>query len=93
MEPSLFFVLFWRLAVDVLYPYSYMDRSLEDALANEHLLWTPNSRFIRQLMSVARDAFQTILMMVMMMEMFQGLDAALDLNIPAAVNRPRPRRL
>ncbi|KAH8251929.1 hypothetical protein KR038_011294, partial [Drosophila bunnanda] len=79
--PSLFFVLFWRLAVDVLYPYSYMDGFLEDALANEHLVWTPGSRITRHLLTVTRDAFRTILMMVMLMEMFQGLDAALALNI------------
>ncbi|KAH8365042.1 hypothetical protein KR200_001654, partial [Drosophila serrata] len=83
--PSLFFVLFWRVAMDVLYPFSYMDRFLEDALANESLVWTPSTRIPRLLLTATRSAFRTILMMVMLMELFQGLDEALAMQ--AAANR------
>ncbi|KPU79796.1 uncharacterized protein Dana_GF18054, isoform C [Drosophila ananassae] len=86
-SPSIFYILFWRLAVQVLYPYAYMDCSLQDALANEQLVWSKGDRLEQQMLAMMRESFRTTIMLVMMMEMMHTLDAALNLPI-ALIGRP-----
>ncbi|XP_030371208.1 uncharacterized protein LOC115621647 isoform X2 [Scaptodrosophila lebanonensis] len=67
MPPSIFFILFWRIAVSVLYPYGYTDCFIQDVLADS---MQPNKRELlhRRWFLNIRDSFQTTLMLVMMME-------------------------
>ncbi|XP_016991682.1 uncharacterized protein LOC108053507 [Drosophila rhopaloa] len=83
MAPSVFIVLFWRLSVQLLYPYGYMDCSLQEALGNENLIWSKGDRIEVQLLMLMRDSFRTTIVLVMMMEMLAWLDAAL--NLPMAL--------
>ncbi|KAH8383791.1 hypothetical protein KR009_010593, partial [Drosophila setifemur] len=82
-SPSVFYILFWHLAVHMLYPYGYMDCTMQDALGNDHLVWCKGDRLEEQLVQVVRDSFRTTLMLVMLTEMMRSLDAAL--NLPVAL--------
>jgi len=45
----MFCILIWRLAVQLLYPYGYMGCSLQEALDNEHLIWSKGDRLEAQM--------------------------------------------
>ncbi|XP_017058182.1 uncharacterized protein LOC108099298 isoform X1 [Drosophila ficusphila] len=83
MSPSAIFVLFWRINVQLVYPYGYMDRSLEDALNDDNLVWSKGDRIERNLEWLLRDSFRTSVILVLMMEMLRFVDLAV--NIPNAV--------
>ncbi|XP_017058183.1 uncharacterized protein LOC108099298 isoform X2 [Drosophila ficusphila] len=80
---SAIFVLFWRINVQLVYPYGYMDRSLEDALNDDNLVWSKGDRIERNLEWLLRDSFRTSVILVLMMEMLRFVDLAV--NIPNAV--------
>ncbi|XP_017073628.1 uncharacterized protein LOC108109565 [Drosophila eugracilis] len=82
MAPSVIFVLMWRLNLQILYPYDYMGCSLQGALNNEHLIWSKGDPYELQMRMYLRDSFRTTLMLVLMMEMMQAVDAAINVPIP-----------
>ncbi|XP_017124185.1 uncharacterized protein LOC108144052 [Drosophila elegans] len=84
MAPSVFIVLFWRLSVQLLYPYGYMDCSLQDALANDNLIWSMGDRMEVQLLKLMRKSFRTTTMLVLMMELMAMLEAALNFPLDLA---------
>ncbi|XP_052858318.1 uncharacterized protein LOC128266088 [Drosophila gunungcola] len=86
MAPSVFIVLFWRLSVQLLYPYGYMDCSLQDALANDNLIWSMGDRDRKegQLLMLMRKSFRTTTMLVLMIELMAMLEAALNFPLDLA---------
>ncbi|XP_043655052.1 uncharacterized protein LOC122621294 [Drosophila teissieri] len=82
MAPSIFFVLIWRLTVQMMYPYGYMGCSLQDALDNEHLVWNKGDRMENQLMMLIRDSIRTTLLFVLMIEVMQSMNEAVNIPIP-----------
>ncbi|KAH8335742.1 hypothetical protein KR074_012623, partial [Drosophila pseudoananassae] len=80
-SPSIFYVIFWRMAVQVLYPYAYMECSLQDALVNEQLVWSKGDGRELQMLAQVRETFQEALMLVMCMELLHCLNAAVNLPI------------
>ncbi|XP_026839696.1 uncharacterized protein LOC113564860 [Drosophila erecta] len=65
-----------------MYPYGYMDCSLQDALDNEHLIWNKGDRLENQMMMLIRESIRTTLLLVMMMEVMQTMNAAVNIPIP-----------
>ncbi|XP_037728950.1 uncharacterized protein LOC119559885 [Drosophila subpulchrella] len=82
MPPSMFCILIWRLAVQLLYPYGYMGCSLQEALNNEHLIWSKGDRLEAQMMMLMRDSLRTTLMLVIVMEMMSSVNEALNIRLP-----------
>ncbi|XP_017102913.1 uncharacterized protein [Drosophila bipectinata] len=78
MPPNLFYILFWRLAVEFLYPYAYMECSLQDALLNEQLVWSKGSPKQQQMLLFAQETLQDFLMFVLILDLIQRLNAAID---------------
>ncbi|XP_039493411.1 uncharacterized protein LOC120452980 [Drosophila santomea] len=87
MAPSIFFVLIWRLTVQMMYPYGYMGCSLQDALDNESLVWNKGDRMENQMMMLIRDSICTTLLLVLMMEVMQTINAAVNIPIPIMAAR------
>ncbi|XP_016960035.1 uncharacterized protein LOC108031302 [Drosophila biarmipes] len=85
IPPSMFCVLIWRLAVQFLYPYAYMNCSLQEALDNEHLIWSKGDRFEELLMILMRSSLRVTLMFVLMMEILTSVNEALGMRLPLAV--------
>uniref|UniRef100_B3P8Q3 GG11093 n=2 Tax=Drosophila erecta TaxID=7220 RepID=B3P8Q3_DROER len=59
-----------------------MDCSLQDALDNEHLIWNKGDRLENQMMMLIRESIRTTLLLVMMMEVMQTMNAAVNIPIP-----------
>ncbi|XP_017007649.1 uncharacterized protein [Drosophila takahashii] len=82
MPPSVFCILIWRLTVQILYPDGYMGCSLQEALHNEHLIWSKGDSMEVQVKMLMRDSFRTTLMLVILIEMMNTLDAFMNIPIP-----------
>ncbi|EDX13853.1 GD20909 [Drosophila simulans] len=83
-SPSTFFVLIWRITLQIMYPYGYMDCSLQDALDNEYLVWNKGDDRENQMM-LLRDTIQTSLLLVLMIELMLTFNIPFPIDIGAEI--------
>nr|NP_001303542.1 uncharacterized protein Dmel_CG43844, isoform F [Drosophila melanogaster]ALI30627.1 uncharacterized protein Dmel_CG43844, isoform F [Drosophila melanogaster] len=83
-SPSIFFILIWRITVQMMYPYGYMDCSLQDALDNEYLVWNKGDHRENQMMLI-RETVQTTLLLVLMIEVMLTFNIPIPMVIGAGI--------
>ncbi|KAH8407037.1 hypothetical protein KR222_004340, partial [Zaprionus bogoriensis] len=69
-SPSYFLVLFWRIAMQLLYPHGFIDNSLEEVLGDDTIVWVRTERMSKKIMlqALMRETLQKLLLVVMIME-------------------------
>jgi len=83
-SPSIFFILIWRITVQMMYPYGYTDCSLQDALDNEYLVWNKGDHRENQMMLI-RETVQTTLLLVLMIEVMLTFNIPIPMVIGAGI--------
>lgn len=67
-----------------MYPYGYMDCSLQDALDNEYLVWNKGDHRENQMMLI-RETVQTTLLLVLMIEVMLTFNIPIPMVIGAGI--------
>ncbi|XP_023164054.1 uncharacterized protein LOC111594821 [Drosophila hydei] len=75
MAPSIFFVLFWRIGVHLLYPYRYTNRSIQDALGDDNLVWVSSDRWQNEqvVVMLLRQSIENFLIFILIMEIMRSI--------------------
>jgi len=68
----------------MMYPYGYMDCSLQDALDNEYLVWNKGDHRENQMMLI-RETVQTTLLLVLMIEVMLTFNIPIPMVIGAGI--------
>ncbi|XP_032293646.1 uncharacterized protein [Drosophila virilis] len=81
MAPSIFFVLFWRIGVHLLYPYRYTNRSIQDALGDDYILWVSSDRLQNEqlIMMLLRQSIENFLIFILIMEIMRSIHEGREL--------------
>ncbi|XP_068156007.1 uncharacterized protein [Drosophila tropicalis] len=71
MPPTLYLVLLWRMAIHMLYPFIYMNTTLQDALGADYAkMWIKTNRLYNPDMEL-KDSVKSCLLLAMIMEIIE----------------------
>ncbi|ALC47391.1 maker229 [Drosophila busckii] len=70
MEPSLISIFFWRIAVQWLYPYSYMNSDIQEVLGADYSYWVKSyqERFEELNLLLIRETIKNLMVSVLLIE-------------------------
>ncbi|XP_017969129.1 uncharacterized protein LOC108660293 [Drosophila navojoa] len=82
-SPSIFFVLFWRIGVHLLYPYRYTNRSIQDALGDDYLVWVSSDRSQNEqvVYTLLRQSLENFLIFILIMEVMHFIQVGRNMRL------------